>query len=82
MQHGHELTALREKLFWSAAMLADSLGVSRATIWRWEKCNTLPTSCLLRLRRWAKANAKRQPHEPRIGLTKNTRRGRPSTERF
>lgn len=82
MQHGYELTALREKLFWSHAMLADALGVTRSTIWRWEKCNRLPPTAHLRLRRWAKANANRQPGEPRIGLTQNTKRGRPSTERF
>lgn len=82
MQYGHELTTLRENLFWSQNMLAESLGVTRATVWRWEKCNTLPQGCLLRLRRWAQANAKRQPHEPRIGLVPNKRRGRPRMDQF
>jgi DNA-binding transcriptional regulator YiaG len=82
MQHGYELTTLRENLFWSQDMLANALGVTRTTVWRWEKSNTLPSSCLLRLRRWAKANANRQPNEPRIGLTQNVKRGRPRMDQF
>lgn len=58
MQHGYELQQYREtRMFWTRATLANELGVTRATIWRWEKSKTLPITALLRLRRWAKLKA-------------------------
>jgi DNA-binding transcriptional regulator YiaG len=82
MQYGHELTELRERKFWSQAMLAAELGVATTTVWRWERMQQLPKSCLLRLRRWAQANAKRQPNEPTTALTWNKKRGRPRLDQF
>lgn len=82
MQHGSELTEFRQKKFWTVAMLANELGVTRATVWRWEKSKTLPNTCIIRLKRWAKANKNWKPDEPTINLVPTKKRGRPSVEQL
>jgi ribosome-binding protein aMBF1 (putative translation factor) len=78
MQYGHELATFRERRFWSRQMLADRLGVSVVTIFRWEKGDTLPKSALLRLRKWQKALA--ADREAR--LERSYKAGRPAKGAF